>query len=171
MAGYLKEGGLFKFFAECLQDLYNAEKKFVKCAAALSIAAYTEELQNALVSQSQVSETHVVRLEQVFKLIDIHPGEGKCKIVELLSDKSADIVKTVETGTALRDAEIIYAVQLIAHYKIACYGSLISLLEEIEEDSAEVLLERCLAEEKHADTYLTRLAITVINPAAKRESA
>jgi ferritin-like metal-binding protein YciE len=171
MAGQLKEGGLLKFFTECLQDLYNAEKKFVKCAAALSIAAYTEELQTALLSQSHQSENHTQRLEEVFKILAIHPAEGKCKIIEMLSDKSADIVKTVETGTALRDAAIIYAVQLIAHYKIACYGSLIALLEEIEEDSAQVLLERCLVEEKSADTNLTQLAMMVINPAAKRESA
>lgn len=171
MAGHLKRGGLFNFFTACLQDLYNAERKFVKCAAALSIAAYTEELQTALLSQSHESETHIEKLELVFKLLAIPPVAGKCKVIELLSDKSADIVKTVETGTALRDAAIIYAVQQIEHYKIACYGSLISLLEEIEEDSAEVLLERCLAEEKHADAYLTRIAINVINPAAKRESA
>ncbi|MCX2479830.1 DUF892 family protein [Pedobacter sp. MC2016-15] len=170
MAGQLKEGGLFEFFTACLQDLYNAEKKFVKCAAALSIAAYTVELQTALLSQSQESEKHIERLEQVFKHLTLVPGEGKCKIIELLSDKSADIVKTVETGTALRDTAIIYAVQLIGHYKIACYGSLISLLEEIEEDNAQVLLERCLSDEKHADTQLTQLAILVINPAAKRES-
>ena len=170
MADQLNEGGLFKFFTECLQDLYNAEKKFVKCAAALSIAAYTGELQAALLSQSHESETHLERLETVFKLLGLKPGEGKCKIIEILSDKSADIVKTVETGTALRDAAIIYAVQLIAHYKIACYGSLISLLEEIEQDSAQVMLERCLAEEKHTDASLARLAMNVINPAAKKES-
>jgi len=169
MKDQLKEGGLLKFFIECLQDIYNAEKKTVKCAAALSIAAYTEELQTALVSQSHEAENHIERLEQVFKLLRISPGLGKCKIIEILSDKSAEIVKTVETGTALRDAEIIYAMQLVAHYKIACYGSLISLLGEIEEDSAQVLLERCLAEEKNADAYLTRIAVSVINPAASRE--
>jgi ferritin-like metal-binding protein YciE len=170
MADQLTEGGLFKFFIECLQDIYNAEKKFVKSAAALSIAAYTEELRRALLSQSHQAETHVERLELVFELLKTKPGQGKCRIIEILSDKSADILKTVETGTALRDAEIIYAVQLIAHYKIACYGSLISLLEEIEEDSAQVLLERCLAEEKNADAYLSQMAVNVINPAAKRES-
>lgn len=159
-----------KFFIQCLQDLYSAEKKFVKCAAALSIAAYTQELRSALLAQSHEAEMHVERLEMVFSLLDRKPGEGRCKIVEILSDKSAEIVKTVETGTALRDAAIIYAVQLIAHYKIASYGSLISLLGELECDSAQVLLERCLSEEKNADGYLTQIAINFINPAAKRES-
>lgn len=170
MADQLKEEGLLKFFVQCLQDLYGAERKFVKCAAALSIAAYTSELRSALLAQSHEAEMHVERMEMVFSLLDRKPGEGKCKIVEILSDKSAEIVKTVETGTALRDAAIIYAVQLIAHYKIASYGSLISLLGELESDSAQVLLERCLAEEKNADGYLTQIAINFINPAAKRES-
>ena len=170
MADQLKRGGLFVFFVECLQDLYSAEKKIVKCAAALSIAAYTEELQNALCDQSHVAESHVERLETVFKLLSEKPGDGKCKIIETLSEKSAEIIKTVETGTALRDAAIIYAVQLIAHYKISSYGSLISLLGEIENDSAQVLLERCLSDEKHADAYLTHIATQFINPAAKQES-
>lgn len=171
MADQLNDGGLLGFFVQCLQDLYSAEKKVVKCTAALSIAAYTEELQSALISQSHEAETHKERLELVFKMLDKQPGEGHCKIIDILSDKSAEIVKTVETGTALRDTAIIYAVQLIAHYKIASYGSLISLLGEIEADSAQVLLERCLAEEKNADAYLTQIAINFINPAAKKESA
>jgi len=170
MTEQLKERGLISFFTQCLQDLYSAEKKFVKCAAALSIAAYTEELQSALIAQSHEAESHRERLELVFKLLKQAPSDGKCKIIEILSEKSADIVKTVETGTALRDAAIIYAVQLIIHYKIASYGSLISLLGEIGDDSAQVLLERCLAEEKNADAYLTQIAINFINPAVNRES-
>lgn len=171
MTDQLKERGLMNFFIQCLQDLYSAEKKFIKCAAALSIAGYTEELQSALMSQSKEAEVHKERLDLVFKLLKKEPGEGKCKIIEILTDKSAEIVKTVETGTALRDAAIIYAVQLIVHYKIASYGSLISLMGELGDDSAQVLLERCLAEEKNADAYLTQIAINFINPAAKKESA
>jgi len=170
MAEQLKERGLINFFTQCLQDLYSAEKKCVKCAAALSIAAYTEELQSALISQSHAAESHLVRLELVFRQLKKEPSDGKCKIIEILSEKSAEIVKTVETGTALRDAAIIYAVQLIIHYKIASYGSLISLLDEIGDDSAQVLLERCLVDEKTADAYLTQIAIDFINPAASRES-
>lgn len=170
MAAQSKESGLLNFFLQCLQDLYSAEKKFIKCAAALSIAAYTDELKSALHAESHETETHLERLELVFKLLDQQPGEGKCKIIEILSDKSAEIVKTVETGTALRDAAIIYAVQLILHYKIASYGSLISLLGELENDNAQVLLERCLAEEKNSDAYLTQIAMNFINPAAQRES-
>lgn len=170
MANQSKENGLRSFFIQCLQDLYGAEKKFIKCAAALSIAAYTEELQSSLISQMHEAETHIERLHLVFKLLDDKPGEGKCKIIEILSDKSAEIVKTVETGTAVRDAAIIYAVQLIAHYKIASYGTLVSLLEELEDDSAQVLLERCLIEEKNADAYLTQIAINFINPEARKES-
>jgi len=169
MADELKEGGLLNFFVQCLQDLYGAEKKFIKCAAALSIAAFTEELRSALISQSHEAENHAERLQLIFKRLEKQPGAGGCKIVEQLSDKAAEIVKTVETGTALRDAAIIYAVQLIAHYKIACYGCLISLIGELEGDDVQVLLERCLAEEKNADAYLTQIAVNFINLAAKKE--
>ena len=170
MVDKLKAQGLQDFFIQCLQDLYIAEKKLVNCAAALSMAAFTEELQRALTAQSEEAGLHAQRLDMVFDLMNQQPGEGKCHIIEILSDKAASIVKTVETGTALRDAAIIYAVQLIVHYKIASYGSLISLLAELDYPKAKMLLKECLAEEKAADAYLTKIAVDFINPAAQSES-
>lgn len=170
MSDQTKEPGLVNFFVQCLQDLYAAEKKFVKCAAALSIAAYTEELQGALLAQSKEAELHVQRLELVFKMMDKKAGEDKCMIIDMWSEKSACILKTVETGTAVRDSAIIYTVQLIAHYKIASYGSLIPLVEEIGFPDARVFLEQCLADEKNADAYLSQIAMNFINHAAKKEA-
>lgn len=170
MEGQLKKKGLYDFFIQCLQDLYCAEKKSVKCFAALSIASYTEELQHALRSQAEEATNHLERLELIFTLLEHQPEKGKCGVIEILSEKAADIVKSVETGTALRDAAIIYAVQLIEHYKIASYGSIVSLMGEIGYPDAEVLLNQCLADEKNADGYLTQIALNFINPAAKRES-
>lgn len=167
----MEAGGLSDFFVQCLEDLYSLEKKFTKCAAALSIAAYTEELQHALMEQAREAETHIGRLELVFSQLEKKVTEGRCRMIDTLSDKAAEIVKTIPTGTAVRDAAIIYAVQLIVHYKIASYGSLMSLLNELEDDQARLLLERCLAEEKNADAYLTQIAGNIINPAAKKESS
>jgi len=170
MKGQLIENGLFNFFTQCLQELYCAEKKAIKCFAALSLAASTEELQHALSSQSQEAENHISRLQLIFELLEQQPDPGTCDIIEILSDKAADIVKTVEAGTSLRDAAIIYSVQLVAHYKIASYGSLVSLMKQIDYPDAEVLLGQCLIEEKNADAYLTQIAMNFVNPAAKKES-
>lgn len=170
MEGQWKETGLFNFFIQCLQDLYCAEKKSVKCLAALSIASITDELRHALTTQSEEAENHLERLALIFKLLKHEPEKSKSDIIETLSEKAAAIVKTVETGTALRDAAIIYAVQLIVHYKIASYGSLVSLMGEIGYPDAEILLGQCLTEEKNSDAYLTQIAVNFINPAAKKES-
>ncbi|AMP99256.1 hypothetical protein AY601_2362 [Pedobacter cryoconitis] len=170
MVDQLRAQGLQDFFIQCLQDLYIAEKKLINCAAALSIAAFTEELQRALIAQSEEASLRVQRLDIIFDSMNQQVGKGNCDIIEILSEKAASIVKTVETGTALRDAAIIYAVQLIAHYKIASYGSLISLLAELDYPKAKMLLKDCLAEEKAADAYLTKIAVEFINPAAQSES-
>lgn len=170
MEGQLKENGLFNFYIQCLQDLYCAEKKSIKCFAALSIAAVTEELQHALTTQSAEAENHLERLRLIFMMLEHEPEKSKSDIIEILSEKAASIVKTVETGTSLRDAAIIYSVQLIIHYKIAGYGSLASLMGEIGYPDAEILLGQCLTEEKNADAYLSQIAVNFINPAAKKES-
>lgn len=161
---------LFNFFIQCLQDLYCAEKKSVKCFTALSIASVTDELRHALNQQSEEAENHLERLNLIFMMLEHEPEKGKCDIIERLSERAAAIVKTVETGTSLRDAEIIYAVQLIIHYKIASYGSLGSLMADNGYPEAEILLNQSLADEKNSDAYLTQIAMNFINPAAKKES-
>jgi ferritin-like metal-binding protein YciE len=170
MKAITKQTGLFDFFIQCLQDLYGAEQKVHKCYAALSLASFTPELQNVMSFLSEQANSHLSRLDLIFKMLDSQPGQCRCEIIELLSEKAASIVRNVETGTALRDAEIIYAVQLVAHYKIASYGSLVSLMAEIGYPDAEILLDQSLTEEKNADNNLSKIALDFVNPAAKKES-
>lgn len=164
-----KDQGLKDFLAETLGDLYAAEKKFIKCAGALSMASDVQELQTALKSQSDEADNHIERLELVFGLTALRKQKQACVAIDALAEKAACMVRQFEAGSALRDAAIIYAVQLITHYKIASYGCAAALVEELELPEAALLLQQSLSDEKNADAYLSQIAMNFVNPAAKKE--
>lgn len=65
------------------------------------------------------------------------------------------------------DAALTHAAQLVEHYEIASYGTLIAWARELgREDCADVLAET-LVEEKRTDAMLTELAESRLNSAAE----
>jgi len=162
----MEQTGLMNFFLIGLIDLYLAEKKFVKCFIALSIASYTDELRTALNSPSTEAETHLERLKLILDSLKAKAGKRECKIVTAMVDKARELIKKNEPETVMRDAAIIYTAQHIEHYKIASYTVLLELSRELKLEQASVLLEQCLKEEKDTAAYLSQIAGNIINPAA-----
>jgi len=171
MEGNLEKMGLREFLIDGLEEIYDAEEKFVKCFAALGMVAVNEELKNMLISHSEVTEKHCSRLKQICKQLQCDPGEGNCVIVGCLLDKAAVLIKRVETGSALRDVAIVFLIQTIEHYRIATYGNLASLALEMKYFDIHSLLRQCLADEQETDRFLTRIAKEIINPAANNDFA
>jgi ferritin-like metal-binding protein YciE len=170
MADQIANTGLLDFFMERTSNLYDAEKKFMKCFVALSISAFADELRTALDAPSTEAESHITRLEQILKSLDRKAVGAACEVVAALTEKSNNLIKKNEPGTAMRDAAIIYAAQLIEHYKIASYEVLHQIAVELELKQAEMLLEQCLVEEKNTSAYLTQIAQNITNPAASSKS-
>lgn len=154
------------FFIDGLEDIYDAEKKFMKCFAALGIAAVNEELQNALTAHNAVTEKHLTHLEGILKEFGRNADGGTCWIVSSLSDKASETIRRIETGTPLRDVAIVSLAQVIQHYKIACYGNLAPLAIAMKHWDPAALIEGYLNEEKETAGYLTVIARDFINPAA-----
>lgn len=170
MAEKVKKMGLQDFFIYGLEEVYDAEKKFMKCFAALGITAVGLELRNALTAHSIIMENHKADLEVILNSFSRRLERGHCGIASCLADKASDMIRLVETGTALRDVAIICLVQIIQHYKISCYGSLLSLTYDTGNMRIHAIIEKCLDEEKKMDRYLTEIAKDFVNPAAKNES-
>jgi ferritin-like metal-binding protein YciE len=167
MAERTETSGLLDFFLERTLDLYYAEKRFIKCFVALSIAAFTDELRIALNTPSTEAEAHIDRLGQILKSLNKKLAKRDCEVVASLSHKADGLIRKNEPGTAIRDAAMIYAAQLIEHYKVASYEVLHAAAVELQLEQAAMLLEQCLAEEKQTSAYLTQIARNIINPAAK----
>jgi ferritin-like metal-binding protein YciE len=169
MAEIIENTGLLDFFLERTLNLYDAEKKFMKCFVALSISAYADELRTALDAPSTEAESHISSLEQILKSLNQEPVGTACEVVSALTEKSNNLIKENEPGTAMRDAAIIYAALLIEHYKIASYGVLHQIALELELKPASTLLGKCLEEEKNTSAYLSQIAENITNPAARNK--
>jgi len=161
-----KRMGLEEFFLDGLEDVYDAERKFMKCFAALGIAAGHDVLKEILVHNVRVTEKHLGHLAAILERFNRDGTKGKCEIVGCLTEKASEMIKHMETGTPLRDVALICLVQIIQHYKIASYGNLLSLAIEMNHQKVKILIEECLQDEKKTDLYLTEIAVNFINPAA-----
>ena len=78
-------------------------------------------------------------------------------------DEGASIISNTEEGTAQRDVGLIFAGQKAAHYEIASYGGMVSLVKTLGYYEIAELLVLTLDEEKTADCLLTKIVENHIN--------
>ena len=132
-------------------------------------AATTVELKDAIGNHLAETKEQVLRLEQIFGLLDKKPQAKKCEAMAGLVEEGNGIVEDTDEDTMVRDAGIIMASQKIEHYEIATYGSLCALAKKMGHDEIAGLLKETLAQEKNADSILTDVALNYINEEASQE--
>ncbi len=130
----------------------------VKSLPKMINAASSTELQNALNDHLEVTEEHVLRLEEIFELLNKKAQAKKCDAMEGLTKEGEGVIEGTDSGTAARDQGIIMAAQKVEHYEIATYGGLAQLAKTLGYNDVSRLLELTLAEEKEADQLLTTIA-------------
>jgi len=164
-----KNSKLQEFFVDQLKDIYWAEQKLVKTLPKLEEAASSGELKQAFNSHLQETKNHVSRLEKIFDLIGEPAEAKKCHAMAGITDEGEEIIDETEENTAQRDVGLIFAGQKAEHYEIATYGGLVQLARTLGYSEAAEVLGVTLAEEKKADSALTRIAENGINVQAKEE--
>ncbi|HLI92858.1 MAG TPA: ferritin-like domain-containing protein [Puia sp.] len=162
---------LRKFFIDQLQEIYWAEQKIFQSLSKLEDAAHSAELKQAFNSHLQETKNHASRLEKVFQKLGADATARKCPALERIADEAEEIIDETEEGTAVRDVGLIFAAQKAEHYEIAAYGGLVQLARILGFTDAAEVMGVTLAEEKKADSQLTRIAAGGINIHAKEEMA
>ena len=165
----MKLNTLQKLYTDELRDLYNAENQLLKALPKMAKAASSEELKEAFEQHLEQTKGHVKRLEQVFEELDEKPKGKTCRAMKGLIQEGSEILE--EDGeTSVRDAGIIVAAQKVEHYEIAGYGSVRTFAHLLGQNKAAELLQATLDEESETNEVLNRLAESVINPEAVRET-
>src|SRR5688500_11650684 len=115
-------------FLHELKDTYDAEKRMTKALPKMAKAASSSQLQQAFEKHLNQTETHIERLERIFKLLG-KPARGKkCVGMAGLIEEGAELMQ--EGGEeATTDASLIGAAQKVEHYEIAAYGTLATYAE------------------------------------------
>lgn len=158
--------GLKELFHDTLKDIYFAEKKILATLPKMAKAAQSDELKAAFEKHRGQTEEHVVRLEEVFEVIDRKPVGKTCAAIMGITEEGAEIIKDYKGSPSL-DAGLLAAAQAVEHYEISRYGTLRTWAAELGLDEAVNLLDLTLGEEKETDAALTQLAEAAVNIAAE----
>jgi ferritin-like metal-binding protein YciE len=158
-------------FVHELRDIYDAEVQILVALPKMAEAAINPELKNAFEEHLKQTETHVKRLEKVFKLLGVPARGTTCDGMAGLLEEGRKVMKA-DAEPEVLDAALIGAAQKVEHYEIASYGCLCTYAEMLGYDQAHDLLGLTLDDEETTDQKLTELAEAVINPqAVEGESA
>jgi ferritin-like metal-binding protein YciE len=158
---------LKELFLEELQDVYDAEKQLVKALPKLAAAASNPKLKTAFENHLKETKGHVENLEKAFEVLEEKIEAKPCKAMKGLIAEANDLLKE-EAAPEVLDAALIAAAQKVEHYEIASYGALAAWAKQIDEDEVVTLLKQNLAQEKAADTKLSKLAEAGANAKAAK---
>jgi ferritin-like metal-binding protein YciE len=152
-------------FVHTLRDIYYAEKQIVKALPDMIEKAHDPALKQGFQTHLSESETHVDRVEQVFKM---HGTEAKgvdCPAIDGILEEANEIAGEVEDRDVL-DAALIAAAQAVEHYEITRYGTLVTWAKELGRNDCAAVLQRNLDEEYATDKKLTEMAEGRVNQSA-----
>ena len=162
---------LRELFEIQLRYAYDGEKKLVEKGLPTMIEkAGSPELRKALQHHLGETRNQVARLERVFASIGVEPDTKGNDILDKMMSAAKDSASNIEESS-LRDAALIANGNLVEHYEIALYGSLVAFARSLGLQGAVGPLEETLNEEKKADAKLTQIGETVMNTRAARHQS
>lgn len=158
-----------KLFITLLKGIYNTEHAIIEALPTLIKAATTQELKDTLQDHEIVTRRQIMRLERIFRKLDITPEKKPCSVMETFEAITKKIIQVTPDGSMVRDAGLIVVAQQIEHYEIATYGGLIQFALAIDAYEIADLLEQTLEEEEETDFELTQIGECHINLEASED--
>jgi len=145
-----------------LKDLYSAETQLITALPKMVKAASNEDLAAGFKAHLEQTKEHAVRLETILKSHDETTHGAKCSGMEGMLDEGAEMIKE-EADEEVKDAGLISAGQLVEHYEMAGYGTVVAYAKLIGDEEGAELLQQTLDEEAETDEKLTELAESLVN--------
>jgi ferritin-like metal-binding protein YciE len=152
-------------FVTVLQKVYYAERQIAEQLEVMVGKATSPELRSGFEQHLQETLNQRDRLEQVFRMHGAEPEESTCKAIDGILAMGNSFAGDVDDKQVL-DAGLTYAAQLVEHYEIAQYGTLIAWARELGREDCASVLNETLEEEKATDQKLTRIAESRLNAMA-----
>lgn len=153
-------------FEHQLKDIYSAEKQIKSAIPKMINGADSNKLKQAMKDHFEETETHLERLKNIGRELDITLTGEICKGMKGLISEAEDFLSD-EAESNVRDAGLIANAQRIEHYEIAAYGTVIEYAKALGYREPARLLEQSLKEERSADKKLTDLAVEMMNMKAR----
>lgn len=157
---------LQELFMHELKDIYDAENRICDALPKMVDAANSTDLKNAFRQHLNESQTHITRLERVFRSLGEEPARETCDGIKGVLSEGSDAI-SAKGDPAVHDAALIAAAQRVEHYEMSVYGTLRSFAEQLGHNEAATTFQQTLDEEEATDKKLTGLAESRINVVAR----
>jgi ferritin-like metal-binding protein YciE len=149
-----------------LADMYYCEQQLEKALPKMAKAATHDDLKQAFESHLTETHGHVEKLEQVFEIFGQKAKAKRCPAILGIIDEAEELISDNKKSPTI-NAALILGGQKAEHYEIASYGTMREWARQLQHEDAADLLGDILAQEKAADTKLTKLAKEHSNLSAK----
>jgi len=158
---------------EQLNELHAAEEHSAEVLPQLAEAASSPELAAIFRVHGKQTGEHVSRLDRVFKELGVKPRPRARAETAAMKGLYDDCMKLARSKAEphVRDAALIAVAQHVEHDEIAGYGCARTWADLLGHESAATELRKTLADERKADTDLTRLAESLNKAALSAASA
>lgn len=153
----MKITNLEQLLEDELKDLYSAEYQLLKALPAMAEAAESKDLRALFDKHLEQTQTHVQRIEEVCRDLNIEPSGKTCAGMAGLIKEGEEVIDS-DMDAEPKQAALIGAAQRVEHYEIAAYGTARAHAKQLGYVKVYEILTQTLNEEKDTDQKLTQLA-------------
>ncbi len=153
-------------FVSVLKQIYYAEGQIASQLETMIGKANAHELKTGFQQHLEETRNQRDRLEQVFRMHGVDAEESKCPAIDGILKAGNSMAGDIDDKQVL-DAGLTHAAQLVEHYEIAQYGTLVAWAKEMGRQDCASVLQQNLDEEKATDAKLTRIAESRLNARAE----
>jgi ferritin-like metal-binding protein YciE len=149
-------GGLCDLLLNEVKLIYDVKKTGLKSFPKVIKNACSFELIEAVTKHFEETKKQLIRLEDVFTILEENPVAVTCNSMKSLLREMDDVTENTKFGT-VRDAGIILAFHKIVHYEISAYTILSAFAQIIDEQQIIDLIEESLNESKVTELRLLKI--------------
>jgi ferritin-like metal-binding protein YciE len=150
-----------------LRDMYSAENQLIKALPKLAKGAKNTQLKALFTAHLEETKGQVLRLRQVFDILEERPTGEHCNGMEGVIKEGADALEKDEQGASF-DSGIVGAALRTEHYEIAGYTATIAMADTLGLKDVSALLTENLNEEMQAAKKIVAAAKPILQEAASQ---
>ena len=150
-----------------LRDMYSAENQLIKALPKLAKGVKNTQLKALFTAHLEETKGQVLRLRQVFEILEQTPTGEHCNGMEGVIKEGADALEKDEEGASF-DSGIVGAALRTEHYEIAGYTATIAMADTLGMKEISALLNENLNEEMQAANKIVGAAKPILDEAASQ---
>src|ERR1700743_801740 len=150
-----------------LRDMYSAENQLVKALPKLAKGVKNAQLKVLFTTHLEETKEQVLRLKQVFEILEEKPTGEHCNGMEGVIEEGSDALEKDEEGASF-DSGIVGAALRTEHYEIAGNTAAIAMSEPLGLKDVSALLTKNLNEEQRAAEKILVAAKPILRESASQ---